>query len=133
MASGHHVGKQKSGFYWKSDTLSGPLRTFPAKVERAIVAAVEYHATRAERYARTNAPWTDRTSNARNGLFVVTEHVPFKTHKLTLAHTVEYGIWLEVKQAGKYAIILPTIEKTGPEVMQTLSKLFSSPGIRLFK
>ena len=120
------AGKNQTGFYWKTDTLSGSLKRFPAKTERAIVAAIEYNATAAEAYARTNAPWKDQTSNARNGLFTVTQHIPFKTHRIIVAHTVPYGIWLEIRWAGKYRIIIPTVQKTGKDVMSTLTKLFST-------
>lgn len=99
------------------------LKTFNARMDRAIFAAMKFHATRATAYARSNAPWTDRTSNARNGLFATAsrEH---PVYRITLAHSVPYGIWLEVRWSGRYAIIRPTIDRTGPEVMATISQLY---------
>lgn len=69
-----------------------------------------------EEYARTNAPWEDRTGDARAGL-----HAEAKSSGgdivLTLEHTVEYGLWLEVIQNGRFATIMPTIEAKAPQVL----------------
>jgi len=82
-----------------------------------------FHATKAQEYARSNAPWTDRTSNARNGLFAVSRP-SHPTYRIIVGHRVPYGIWLEVRWSGRYAIIRPTIDHQGPEVMKTLGKIF---------
>ena len=60
-------------------------------------------------YAKSNAPWEDRTGDARNGLEVLVEEDGEEV-SLTLYHTVEYGVWLETIQSGEFAIILPTLE-----------------------
>jgi hypothetical protein len=39
---------------------------------------------------------------------------------IDLFHTVEYGIWLEIRWDGRFAIIQPTLEHFGPEVMGSL-------------
>lgn len=59
-------------------------------------------------YAKKNAPWTDRTGNARAGLHTDL-NVGQNYVELVVAHSVPYGIWLEVRWSGKYAIIGPTI------------------------
>jgi len=60
-------------------------------------------------YAQAKAPWKDRTGNARQGL-----HGGAFSEKnaevLYIAHTMEYGIYLEKGFAGRYAILKPTIE-----------------------
>ena len=85
------AGRQ-SGFYWKSDTLTGNVKAMPSKIDRALAAAVEYAATKSEGYMKTNAPWTDQTSNARNGLNTQPFHegkthgVPFGRQEPSLLH-----------------------------------------------
>lgn len=66
--------------------------------------------------ARGNAPWEDRTGNARAGLQtnVINDNGEIV---LTLFHTVEYGLWLEVIQNGRFATILPTLEQEAPGIM----------------
>lgn len=106
------------------DTLTPGLKEFPAKMDVEVGKTVDYFAIRAESYARDNAPWTDRTTNARNGLHTVTIHEPPVQHGIILAHSMPYGIWLEVRFEGRYAIILPTIQEVGPELMNGLRGLF---------
>jgi hypothetical protein len=92
-------------------------------MDRVLTAATAYHATRAEAYARSNAPWTDRTSNARNGLFAKAERDrPY--YRIIVAHSVPYGIWLEVRFSGRYAIIRPTVDHEGPELMKTAAMAY---------
>lgn len=113
-----------NGITWDDRQLLANLKTFDARVNRAVAAAMKFHATRASAYARSNAPWTDRTSNARNGLFARAESSG-TSHRIIVGHGVPYGIWLEVRFSGRYAIIRPTIDREGPLVMQTVSQLYS--------
>ena len=77
---------------------------------------------------KTTAPWTDRTGNARSGLSSKVDWVPKKLHAIHLFHRVPYGIFLEVRWAGRFAVILPTIRQFGPDTMRLLSKLFARLG-----
>lgn len=78
-------------------------------------------------YAKENAPWRDRPDEERGedshlphareaiqGAVVWTDDTHFT---IFLGHGKEiyYGVWLEVRWGGKYAIILPTIERFRPE------------------
>lgn len=73
-------------------------------------------------YMKSNAPWTDRTTVARNGL----GGIVFKQGKrwvMNLFGRANYQIWLEVKNGGKYAIITPTVQLWGPRVMSNMTGL----------
>ena len=73
-------------------------------------------------YARSNAPWDDRTGDARAGLdaeFFGEEH----SVGITLFHTVDYGPFLELRWGGKYAIILPTVEALGPKLLERMERM----------
>lgn len=63
--------------------------------------------------AQANAPWTDQTGDARAGLSQVTL-LSDESVKVTLYHSVYYGIFLEICNGGKYRIIVPTIIEVGP-------------------
>ena len=118
------AGSQKS-FSWNADTLVRNLHNLPAAMYRMIVAAVEYHATRGEALMRKGAKWTDRTSNARNSLHTATFHentMGGSRHTIIFAHGMAYGIWLEVRFAGRYAIIMPSVLTEGGNLMKTLDK-----------
>lgn len=72
-------------------------------------------------WAQANATWTDRTGVARAGLSY--EVLEEGTPTVVFFHTASYGVWLEIRWSGKYAIIVPTIEKFGPEMMTRLEGL----------
>ena len=104
-------------------------RSIPGLVpflDRAIAGAMKYHEAPAENYMKVNAPWKDRTTNARNGLAARYQGANDKgQHEMVLFHQVDYGIWLEIKNDGEYAIILPTIQEFGPKVMDTLKGILN--------
>ena len=67
------------------------------------------YAAEAEQIAKENAPWTDRTGDARK-LLRGTVIDDGKALGFQLAHRVEYGKWLERDGDGKYSILKPTVE-----------------------
>lgn len=110
---------------WTSNTLSPGLKTFTPKLDHAVGLTVDFFSPRVESAAKDGAPWTDQTGNARNTLTARPFHETLKKHGIVLAHGMPYGIWLEVRFGGRYAIILPTIKQQGIEVMATLRQVFS--------
>lgn len=69
-------------------------------------------------YAKENAPWTDDTTNARQGLQGAVTWSDPEHFTIFLGHgdDISYGVWLEVKQGGKFAIIVPTIMAFAPQL-----------------
>ena|SRR5687768_6378099 len=114
----------RSGFEWDSDTATIRLRQFNERVDRMISQVIDFQADRAEAYAKTNAPWTDQTTNARNGLFARGVHET-GSHSIVLAHRVPYGIWLEVRWNGRYAIIEPTLQVIGRDTMAMVARVWN--------
>lgn len=112
------------GFEWNSKKLNTNLRRLPVQVDQAVATAVEFNAARGETYMKTHAPWTDRTSAARNGLFTLAFHLPFVRHEILFSHAVAYGIWLEVANDERFAILLESIKVTGDDTMKQLEGLF---------
>lgn len=93
-----------------------------------VAQAMEHGKDKVEMYAKQNAVWEDRTGAARAGLTAaVYEEGGFIV--LELAHTVDYGIWLELIKDGSYAIIMPTLEAVGPEVIRDAGgEVLRTPG-----
>lgn len=80
--------------------------------------ALEF-AEKIKAYAKENAPWEDRTTDAREGLD--TDVVPSGDEiSIFLFHTVEYGVYLENANGGNFAIIIPTMEKFAQELQTTM-------------
>lgn len=106
-------------FSFTSSELTAGIRNLPPKINSAIAAVVDAYAVQGENEMRKNAPWHDRTGEARNGLHCRVSHVAGR-HTVTFAHGVSYGIWLEVRWAGRYAIVGPTIQRTSGLLMRDL-------------
>lgn len=107
--------------------LGKALKQGDAKVRRMVDLHMQYWAPRAEAYMKNNAPWTDQTGNARNGL-AARAFRDGDNAGIVLYHQVPYGIWLEVKHDGEYAIIVPTIQTVGPQVMEDLRNKLAKIG-----
>lgn len=112
----------RSRVHWYYDTLTPGLRSFPRRANLAVDEKLKEFAQDVEDYMRENAPWEDRTGDAREGLTAEAESHGFH-HTIWLYHTVDYGIWLEVRWSGQYAIIVPTIEAMGPKAMASLHEI----------
>jgi hypothetical protein len=60
---------------------------------------------------RTDAPWRDQTGDARRGLRAVPVRLRQDAAALLLIHTVRYGAALELRHAGRYAVITPMLAR----------------------
>ena len=95
---------------------------YGVRVDAAIGLIMERSGDQAVAYMKVNAPWTDRTGNARSGL----DKAVFRQGRrwvLNLFGRANYQIYLEKSNGGKYAIIGPTILIWGPRTMRMFSGL----------
>ena len=106
---------------WKDGVLPAMQRG-KEKTLRAAWAASQSMAPEVENYMKINAPWTDQTGNARNGL-AARAYRDQDEIGIVLYHQVTYGIWLETRFGGKYAIIDPTIQAMSPRVMARYERI----------
>ena len=109
-------------FKWKSNTIITNLTGLDAKTKASVGLYGDTVAKKLEASAKANRPWTDRTGRARQSLNSDSKWVGSKV-RVSLSHGVDYGIWLELCNEGKYSIIMPTINKEGPAVMEGLKKI----------
>lgn len=110
----------RNGIIWYDNPFeAGSAAEFTLALKRGLASKTQDFAKRVQEYAQANATWEDRTGDARRGLKAQGEQRLVR-YTITLYHTVDYGIWLEVRWSGKYAIILPTIQAMGPELMREL-------------
>ena len=83
--------------------------------------AISY-AQKATRKARTEKKWTDRTSQAVKGIFSRAikddNEIGFFT-----AHTMIYGIYLELANDRNYEIIRPVIAELAPKFIEDAKKI----------
>lgn len=114
----------RSSFVWEvpPSVLANDILEWRKKLLVASVALARVFAERIETYAKKHARWTDRTTNARQGL--TAKVIPTATgFILVLFHTMSYGKWLEIANAGRFAIILEALEAHYGPLMVALQAL----------
>jgi hypothetical protein len=107
---------------WTSDSLTHGLQWFKANVEAELSRELDDFADECEQYMKDNAPWQDRTGDARDGLNAH-RYENGDVQGVELAHGVDYGIFLEFKFGGRDAIVIPTLEVMGPRMMEKTNGL----------
>jgi hypothetical protein len=91
--------------------------------ERAGAVILLYAKTKApviEAEMKGTRPWTDQTGAAKASLRVSVSNPEPNIVRMTLAHGVHYGIWLELANEKNFAIIEPTLRYSAPEVIEEL-------------
>lgn len=116
------VGTEGAKILFRDGGLTDNLKNGPERLMKAARVTAERSAPDVENYMKDNAPWTDRTGNARNGL-TARAFDEGDSVGIDLFHSVEYGIYLEARWSGRYAIIQPTIDVMGPVVMRRYNRL----------
>ena len=79
-------------------------------------------AKKMETHAKSNKPWVDRTGRAKQSLNSSWKWVG-DVARVELSHGVYYGIYLELCNEKKYAIIKPTIDIISPQAIRGLNKI----------
>lgn len=101
------------------DSLTPGIAAYGVYVSSAVNAVMREWGKDAVEYMKENAPWQDRTGDARESLDYSIDENAIRP-SITLYHGVSYGIYLEVRWSGEYAIIVPTLEAFGPELMRRI-------------
>lgn len=102
--------------------LAASVRDRERRFLRAIYELGVFFAAKIEAHARRHAPWTDRTGNARSGL--TARAIATATGVvIVLFGTVSYQVFLELAHAGRFAIILRSLQAHYPEIMAALRRL----------
>jgi hypothetical protein len=116
MASKGALGSGTGGVDWVRNTLRVKLDEFTPEIDSRIAVLVDRQKDVGVRYMKEHAPWTDRTGNARATLDGKVKHSP-RSHSITFFGGMPYQIFLELLQAGRFAIILPATRKIGADTM----------------
>lgn len=107
----------KAGFMF--DSLTPGIFNYGAEISAKINLVMYRYSREMEQYAKDNAPWNDRSGDARGGLTATFEEDAVSP-KIYLSHSVDYGVWLEIRWNGLYAVIMPTIEDMGPGLIREI-------------
>lgn len=117
--------KQVMSISWKVDPreLGKAIeRQYAGQIVRRTREVMRDAAPEAEGYMKVNAPWTDRTGEARKLLMAETIETADDV-TLYLIHGAAYGVWLELRNGGRYAIIAPAVHETASRLRARLKGL----------
>jgi len=106
------------------DNVIGNLQGYEDRMRTALHALGMQTAAQMEAYAKQNAPWEDQSTHARQGLFGEVLEEDGKL-KLRIAHTMEYGVYLELSRKGRRPILEPTAQKFAPEFFDAAKELLT--------
>lgn len=119
------------GFAWVGlSALDQAIHQWGEGLDRDIRKAVEEIAKEMKDYMQANAPWQDRTpeeressgddpsKSARQELQAQVVWSSETEFTIYLGHGADiyYGIWLEVRWGGRYAIVVPTAQHFAPRL-----------------
>lgn len=116
---------EASNFTINIDELSQNLDEFQDRLKYAVQMYASTKANELEALMKVNRKWTDRTGMAKARLNASISEPDENTIRITLAHGVEYGIWLELANEKNFAIIAPTLSQQGPRVIEGLNDLMN--------
>lgn len=116
---------EASNFTINVDELSQNLDEFQDRLKYAVQMYASTKANELEALMKANRKWTDRTGMAKARLNASISEPDENTIRITLAHGVEYGIWLELANEKNFAIIAPTLSQQGPRVIEGLNDLMN--------
>src|SRR5215471_492532 len=87
--------------------------------------AAHQQAREIDEWLPRHAPWRDRTGRARRGLAAWVDETTGPIGTIIIAHSQEldYVIWLEIANQGRYSIIRPALDYWAPRTQETLQRL----------
>lgn len=112
---------------WKTDEVLAKLDSMKAKTRASLQIIADSAVKAMESYAKTNARWTDRTGNARQRLRGETR---WESDALIAAitHNVDYGIWLELCNEKKYAILEDALNSQAQNLLSAYQQFLNRLG-----
>ena len=109
-------------FKFDASNLIKGLAEREIKTRAALGLYADTVAKKMETHAKSNKPWVDRTGRAKQSLNRSRKWVG-DVARVELSHGVYYGIYLELCNEKRYAIIKPTIDIISPQAIRGLNKI----------
>ena len=106
---------------YKASSLSRNLGDMSARLGAVVLLYAGTKASVIEADMKQERPWTDQTGMAKARLSTSVSQPNDHTVRITLAHGVDYGVFLELAKEKKNAILAPTVKKFAPEIVEDLN------------
>ncbi|NPV80743.1 MAG: hypothetical protein HPY52_10785 [Firmicutes bacterium] len=100
-----------------ADKVIANMQEWERRTKAALFALGQHYGAKMEGEAKQEAPWTDRTGHARQGLFGEAMEES-DALRVRIAHSMDYGPYLELAHSQKYAILEPVAKHNAPEFIR---------------
>lgn len=117
------------GFQWVEDPKNVFVRGFleyKAGLEKQLDAIVQKYAPLIENWMKEQASWTDRTGHARQSLRAEVEYEVNEIYLYLYYEDIEYDVFLEYANSGRYSILAPALDYWGPILWREVKALMST-------
>lgn len=91
------------------------LKEFTPKLKAALFLDGQNIAAEMETWAINNAYWEDQTAHARLFLKSTVKWKNTNTLMVAMSHSVDYGVYLELCNEGRYAILEKALQEFAPQ------------------
>lgn len=108
---------------WDMKEFEESITFIQTRFQTSILILCEVAAAKMEEYAKDEAIWIDRTSNARQKLIGQAYYVTMDQVQIAVSHQMDYGIWLELAHGRDYAILEAAIEENIDELLNSIKRL----------
>ena len=108
---------------WDMKEFEESIAFIQTRFQTSILILCEVAAAKMEEYAKDEAIWIDRTSNARQKLIGQAYYVTMDQVQIAVSHQMDYGIWLELAHGRDYAILETAIEENIDELLNSIKRL----------
>jgi hypothetical protein len=113
-------------FTWQrppSIAFGGLAEAYAMAIEQNVNALAERYANEIETWMKSNAVWTDQTGDARRELYSETFGLTNEAVVIILGHGVDYGVFLELANAGRYSVIFPAMDYFIPRIWDDVRRI----------
>lgn len=109
---------------WDTRSVLNRINSMKQKTRTSLQIIADTAVKSMERYAKNNARWTDRTGNARQRLQGSTR---WEEQALiaAISHNVDYGMWLELCNEKKYAILEEALNSQAQNLLDSYQRFLN--------
>lgn len=93
------------------------------RIRQGVRRIAHRRAVEIEEWMKANHLWENRTGAAEAGLEAYVEQMSLDMVDIILEHGVDYGIFLELANGGRFQIIAPAIDYWGPIIWRDVQEL----------
>lgn len=98
--------------------LAESIEAYGRRLHAATLAHARRIAERLPGEMRRAASWTDRTGQARAGLYAEADSDGHRYVTLAAGHMAPHGVFLELKNENRFAVVIPTLDRYGRQLIR---------------